>query len=593
MRHDGGGWMPVSRRRSSVWIASLLVAAACGSPGVASTTTATTVATPTSTEAPASTTSTTVAATSTTGPPAPEHRIGVRVVDGVGEFFDRQTGATFVPRGNNYTRLDPQPTPGGGSQVYHSVFDPGRYDVAELTTALDEMEALGYNVVRVFVSQNTIGTSDGLDEAYMDDVIDFLRRAKEHGLQVIVTQDWLPGGRYGRILSRDCCDTFDVMNVHFLSTAGLDANVAYFQDFARYLLDHGAPLDTVFSYELRNELFFDMDFPPLSLTSGLVTALDGNTYDMSNPEDKKRMIDVNVVLWIDRVRAAILDVDPTALVSVGFFWPQEPNPSRIGDERYIDTAPIIWGSQLDFFDLHPYPGGDLTLAQYVENFGMLGMEEKPILMGEFGVATSAVPSVSSAASMLMDWQVESCDYGFDGWLLWSWDIYENDDFYSAKSDEGQIGEVLAPVERPDPCRSADFAFIENNLARGATATASRELADQPAANAVDGTGDGWGAGAFPRQWIQLDLGGVHTVGEIRLVVGQYPAGATTHRLSVGAGSGDLHLVHTFDEVTEDGQILIFHPDTPLTDVRFVRVTTVAGPSWVAWKEIEVIEAATP
>ena len=34
----------------------------------------------------------------------PEHRIGVRTTNGQPEFFDRQTGAKFVPRGANLWR---------------------------------------------------------------------------------------------------------------------------------------------------------------------------------------------------------------------------------------------------------------------------------------------------------------------------------------------------------------------------------------------------------------------------------------------------------------------------------------------------------
>ena len=38
--------------------------------------------------------------------PPPAHRIGIRVVDGRGEFFDRLTGERFVPRGANYLHLE-------------------------------------------------------------------------------------------------------------------------------------------------------------------------------------------------------------------------------------------------------------------------------------------------------------------------------------------------------------------------------------------------------------------------------------------------------------------------------------------------------
>lgn len=517
-----------------------------------------------------------------------EHRIGIRVVDGVGEFYDRITNEKFVPRGNNYIRLDSQPTGDGGSQIYHSVFDPDLYDPQELETAFEEMHALGYNTVRVFISQNTIGTSAGLNETYMENIVDFLEKAKENDLYVIFTQDWLPGGKYGRVLGRDCCEEFNMNNIHFLSSAGLEANTLYFQDFVHYLIDHNASLDMIFSYQLRNEMFFDMDFSPFSLSSGLITGLNRQSYDMSNPDDKKRMINENMVIWMDTIRAAILELDPTALVSIGFFWPQEPNPARIGDPRYVNTSSAIWESKLDFIDLHAYPASELTIDQYVENFGINGMEEKPIIMGEFGVSTHEVPSVDRAAQTLMNWQVDSCQFGFDGWFLWTWDIHENNDFYSAKSDQGQISEALAPINRPDPCKSVQFEYLETNIALNARVTASRSLGNEPPSNAVDGTGANWGAGASPKQWIEIDLGRPYFVKTIRLMVGQSPEGETLHQIQVRSPNGNFELVHTFDEYTVDNQILIYTPNVPLADVQFIRITTITSPSWVAWKEIEVI-----
>lgn len=527
--------------------------------------------------------------TQSPSPPPPEHRIGIRELNGAGEFYDRTTGEQFVPRGNNYVRLDPQLREDGGSQIYHSVFDPGLYDRPEITAAFQEMHDLGYNTVRVFVSQNTIGSSGGLNPETMNNIIDFLQLAREYQLFIIFTQDWLPGGKYGSILNQDCCENFTMMNVHFLTPAGLKANQVYFQDFVRYLLDHNAPVEMIFSYQLRNELFFDMNFPPLSFESGLVTALNGETYDMSSLAEKHRMADENMVLWIDGVRQSILELDATALVSVGFFWPQEPNPARIGDPRYINTAPAIWESQADFIDLHPYPGSELTLAQYVENFGMQGTQEKPILMGEFGVTTSAFPSVSQAASLLMNWQVESCQYGFDGWLLWTWDIYENHEFYSAKSGDGEIGQVLAPVNRPDPCQTAQFDFIETNLALDSTVNASRSLPEESSANAVDGSEAQWGAGASPPQWIEIDLGQPHRVKTIRLMVAQYPEGETRHEIYARDPDGSLQLLHTFEGLTQDNQVLTFTPEIPLENIQAIRVVTTLSPSWVAWKEIEIIQ----
>src|SRR5262249_5072861 len=97
-----------------------------------------------------------------------EHRIGVRVVNGVGEFYDRVTGAKFVPRGNNYIRLGPQTTLDGQHIITHSTFSPGIYDPARATQALQRMHADGYNIVRAWLSVYAIGDpSSGLSSAYL------------------------------------------------------------------------------------------------------------------------------------------------------------------------------------------------------------------------------------------------------------------------------------------------------------------------------------------------------------------------------------------------------------------------------------------
>jgi hypothetical protein len=68
-------------------------------------------------------------------PPQPpfEHRIGIRVVEGVGEYYDRQTGEKFMPRGNNYIRLAEQHSPSGETISYHSTFNLRLYDPPPLT----------------------------------------------------------------------------------------------------------------------------------------------------------------------------------------------------------------------------------------------------------------------------------------------------------------------------------------------------------------------------------------------------------------------------------------------------------------------------
>ncbi len=386
-----------------------------------------------------------------------QHRIGVRVIGGVAEFYDRSNGEKFVPRGNNYIRLDLQPPANGKGEVAHtghSTFDPGRYDALRTRAALVRMHADGYNIVRVFLSENTMGDArEGLSVAYLQNVADMLERAKQSNIYVLLTLQWLPGGKYGQIMHADCCAQFNLSNLNVLSSAGLKANESFFDDLIAGLIAVGAPMDAVFGYELRNELYLDENYPPLSLVSGKVTTASGKTYSMSDPREKQRMIDENEVFWIDSERAEILRKDPTALVGVGFFRPKQPNPppTAVNDPRLVSSRPAIWESHADFIDLHAYLGNGLNLAQYVENFGMMGASGKPIIMGEFGANTKSFTDADSAARSLLKWQAESCRYGFVGWIFWTWDTSEQPGLYNAVQDEGKIEKALAPSARPNPC----------------------------------------------------------------------------------------------------------------------------------------------
>lgn len=543
----------------------------------------------------------TTTATPTTAPPSPapvtepsftpvEHRIGVRVVDGTGEFYDRLTGEKFIPRGANFIRLDPQEKAGAGQVITFSTFNPGFYNHDEASQVLGQMHIAGYNVVRVFIESegvNGLGDANGLNPAFMENVVDFLRLAQKNGIYVIFVKQWLPiSPRYGEIIARQCCDTFNFANAIYLSPAGVEAHRLFFKDLVQALLQRQAPLDAVFSYNVSNELYFDADQPPLSWTSGAVTLANGKVYDMANPQDKQRMMDDALIIIIDAVRQTVLELDPTALVSVGFFAPQSPNPTRPGDARLIRTYSAIWGSTADYIDLHAYPGGDLTLAQHIENYEVNGMQVKPIILGEFGAFKSAFPSIEGAAQALVDWQVESCRYGFDGWLLWTWDDDTNGEVIPGTASGGLINDALSPVNRPDPC---DYGSWERkNLAQGANVQASNWLPDQPMQNAVDGlAGTQWGAGAGAPQWIEIDLGTPAKVSEIRLLVAQYPEGNTIHFLKVRSAVNPFIEAARFEQVTRDGDWLIFKPQFPLENVQILRLETAASPSWVAWKEIQV------
>jgi len=532
--------------------------------------------------------------------PQPEHRIGIRGVDGVGEFYDHLTGQKFVPRGNHYIRLAWQRAPSGEMILYHSNFNPGLYDPSRSEQALRKMRSDGYNVVGVMLNpccrEGSLGDpAGGLSSAYLANVVDFLQKAKANEVLVWIRTDDVPKvGGYTALMDAYCCAVFAGYNVHYLTPGGLEANRRFWRDFIQALIAHGAPLDAIWAYSIRAEQFYEANLPPLSLTSGLVTTANGRTYDMAKPEDKQRMMNENLVYWIDQLRASILELDPTALVTIGFFWPQKPNPARIGDPRLVRTYwaiadPEIGGSSADFIHLHPYPGQGLTLAQMVENFEMTGFTRKPIVMGEFGAFKATYWSSAVAAQVLQDWQVESCPYGFDGWLLWTWDTEEQPEIWNGLDDNEVINQALAPKNRPDPC--VPGVFPGQNLALGKPVTASNALPTNAPAMAVDGDFETWwGSGDFAPQWITVDLQTPVSIGQIRLAVSQYPDGQTVHQVW-GRGSGeDYRLLHEFRGFTTDSQVLEYTPPAPWTGLQFIRVDTLESPSWVSWREIEILRA---
>jgi hypothetical protein len=390
--------------------------------------------------------------------PSVEHRIGVREVGGFGELYDRVTAAKFAPRGSNYIRLGPQRNVSGGIQYYHSTFNVGRYDSGRAEAALGRMATDGYNVVRVFVSEICVDECAGdprtglLRTAYIANLVDFLRRAKNHGVFVLVTNDWLPPNTtYINDLAGVRQEWFNDVNLLFLSPQGIVAQRHLWTDLVKALLRQHAPMDAIFAYELWNEANVLSDKAPFSLTAGRVTAANGLTYDMASASDRKRIIDDSFVFLIDQVRASIREVDPTALVTMGFFHDTQPNPARRGDNRLVRTRAVIERSTADFVDIHPYADDELTFPQFMQNYGIDGPVAKPIVMGEFGGSKRAYRSATQAAAALVSWQQQSCAYGIDGWLLWTWDTDEQPDLWNALSDKGVIEQALSPRSRPDPC----------------------------------------------------------------------------------------------------------------------------------------------
>ena len=578
------------RVKISLTALALVLAACSGATSATTSSSTTTEQTTATTLSP--TPSTAASSTATTASPPPEHRIGVRVVDGRGEFYDRTTEDTFVVRGVNYVFVQ-----NSAGQWSNEPFDTFDYDPSRTRADFRLLADAGFTTVRMFFDPcgdppgciANPGRS-GLDPEYLDNVVDVLDAAAETGLFLLLTSNDIPDhGGYGEAANRGADDQFaGYRNAHYLTAEGHQAAANYWSDFMRGLTQRGARFDHVLGWSLLNEQWLFGLEPPLSLTEGLVTTADGATYDMSDPAQKRAMVASNMLRYASLLQSVITKHDPTALVTMGFFAPQFPNPTGIGGDWFVDTVSYIeGGAPLDFYDFHLYPGEDIPLAQIAENFGVQLLADKPVVMGEYGAFVERYGELTTATRAISDWIVESCSLGFDGWIYWSFRTNPNatDKTWSLTSEDGFLLDNLAPLNRPDPCSS--IAVETDNLAFEASVTASRSLGEEPPEFAVDeNEATQWGAGSEPPQWIQIDLGDPQEIEQIRLLVGQFPEGDTVHRVLIDRGSG-LEAVHEFSGFTRGGDWLEFAPDPPLTGVTLVRIETVVSPSWVAWVEVEI------
>src|SRR3569623_1916011 len=252
--------------------------------------------------------------------PAPQStlpRVGVRKVAGKQEFFDRTTGLTFTPQGYNYVKLATMTGVYGGTQVSHSTFYAGLYDAAGAETALTQMQALGYNTVRVFLSVCCIGTisqtTGGLDPQYVANVADFTRRAKAHNIAVIITSDgWLPPGYAATPNAQDA--PFQMVNAVYFSHAGVAGTRAFWRDLVTGLVKSNAALDNVMAFSLANEAFADTAWGPFT-SKARVTAANGKAYDMTNSAQRNAMVSDGLVYFANEVTKQIRTVLPSAQVT--------------------------------------------------------------------------------------------------------------------------------------------------------------------------------------------------------------------------------------------------------------------------------------
>lgn len=557
------------------------------------------------TPAPASSSANPTALNSAAGSPTPTtsptpvaqaaaHIISTHRIYGLAGFYDHATAQTFIPRGVNYAF--PVPVL---DHYEDRLLAVGVYDHARTLADFSRLASAGYNAVRILFDACTSGdgciglpNGEGLNPAYLDNLADLIKLGRDAHLYLVLVSSGLPDlGGYAAMANQSASQQFAAgRNAATLTTTGIQAAQRYWSDVLVGLITRQAPLEIILGWELQDEAYFDAGQPPFSLPTGSITPADKHTYNLSDPAQKYALAVDGMRFYITQLKSSVLKYDPTALVTLGMIAPNEPNAWHAGDQRYLPTPELLQESDLDFYDLHANPGTGLDMQKFAQDFGMGTHITKPVVMGSTGALTRDFPQVAAAAIAIQDWIAASCAVGFSGWFYTGYypsPAGLNQATWGFGDEQFAILQALSPLHQADACQTT--VLPGRNLALGKPVTVSAALPDQPAQNAVDGDPNTqWSAGAFPEQWIEIDLGAAYPIGEIRLTVGQWPAGDIVHQLWVGATQDAMQLVVTFSGHEVDYDVLNFVPPAGLANVRYVRVVTTESPSWVSWREIEIL-----
>jgi hypothetical protein len=165
-------------------------------------------------------------------------------------------------------------------------------------------------------------------------------------------------------------------------------------------------------------------------------------------------VDIAGNIWLNTVATAIKSVAPSILVSASLFSPNavghngfdgvQPRPPK-ADERYPLRPASLVNSLADYIDLHVYPVHTNTRADF-EAAGL--SRAKPLLLGETGAFKFVYPNASSGAIAIKNTMIESVNYGFTGWGIWTWDSVEQLSLWTLTEANNAMNNVLAPSVWP-------------------------------------------------------------------------------------------------------------------------------------------------
>ena len=378
------------------------------------------------------------------------------------QFINSETSETFTPRGFNYVRL--RPTNSG--HVVHANFDPLYYNIPEIEAMLQDLKTNNFNVVRTFLDVTyplglfETNFATRFSPPYTTNVIDFLQRASDNGIYVILTFDmW--GPPEGSWLYHGSPSQHKVtgFNKLYFRDGSAETRAALLSEFAA-AIKNAAPelLPAVFSYEIQNELCYFMDYEPLSLTNGTFD-YNGETFDLSSEKEIQDLMDAQAFNLCNQCVTEARKIDSEAFVSVSVFTFNavgRTGPvykmSDVTPDNRVPARPLeLTQTKLDFVDIHIYPHTALSVQKdfqsidYPEVITDCQRTGKPLFLGEFGTFSNWFPTLPEAAAEMSDFAEKSFSRSFDGWAYWTYDTHEQPELWNGKSGSSEILFAIADV----------------------------------------------------------------------------------------------------------------------------------------------------
>lgn len=349
--------------------------------------------------------------------------------------------------------------------LWHDTFNPARYDPAQVQADVATIADHDFNLVRVFVD-HMAGDAGVIDSPgattfsadYLANVADFLRRAGDAGLYVVLALPGIP-----RRASHPPTPSGPIggRNRLYLARSWIDAKADYLRDFLSALFDsHGDLTPSLFAVELENETHVRTDQLPFSERTGTVTTADGETYDRTSDADLQRMVDSNVTLWANTCTRAVREVAPDTLVSasvfpyqsVGLDGPGNYRPGATPFDRIPAKPLALARTNVDYLDVHLYHGYPGTWEANLESIDFDALTDvlddrgMPLLLGEFGAKEVNYRDRDHAASVQRDLWNFASHRGYHGFAYWP---FQNNaqDIYGATEGpgDGTILETLADL----------------------------------------------------------------------------------------------------------------------------------------------------